>query len=75
MVNQHIGKTLNDALSHGFLLYPHMTQLDVTGPAQILGYMSGAELYFVWKSFEPVPTDASFSIVRLRPSMIVLRWT
>jgi len=47
----------------GFLLYPHMTQLDVTGPAQFLANMSGAELYFVWKSFEPVPTDASFSIV------------
>src|SRR5260370_26631466 len=47
----------------GFLLYPHTTQLDVTGPGEFLVNMSGAELYFAWKSVEPVPTDAGFSIV------------
>ena len=26
----------------GFLIYPHMTHLDVTGPAQVFAQMSGA---------------------------------
>lgn len=52
-----------DRFRIGFLLYPHMTQLDVTGPAQFLANMSGAELYFVWKDREPVLTDAGFSIL------------
>ena len=29
----------------GFLLYPHVTQLDLTGPAQFLSRMSNVELY------------------------------
>jgi cyclohexyl-isocyanide hydratase len=47
----------------GFLLYPHVTQLDLTAPAQFLSAMSGAELHFVWKDLQPVHTDASFQIV------------
>ncbi|MBZ6379314.1 thiamine biosynthesis protein ThiJ [Pacificimonas flava] len=41
----------------GFLLYPMLTQLDMTGPAQVLGRMPGAKLHFVWKSPEPVSDD------------------
>jgi len=47
----------------GFLLYPHVTPLDMTGPAQFLSQMSDTELYLVWKTLDPVPTDAGFSIV------------
>ena len=47
----------------GFLLFPHVTQLDFTGPAQILSMMSGAEIHIVWKTLDPVPTDCSFTIV------------
>ncbi|MEY4562994.1 MAG: hypothetical protein RLZZ618_2271 [Pseudomonadota bacterium] len=47
----------------GFLLFPHVTQLDLTGPAQVLSAMSGAELYFVWKDMCPVQTDATLQIV------------
>jgi cyclohexyl-isocyanide hydratase len=45
-----------------FLLYPDVTQLDLTGPAQVLSRI-GAELDLVWKDHEPVPTDAGFSIL------------
>lgn len=41
----------------GFLLYPNLTQLDMTGPAQVLGRMPGAKLHFVWKRMEPVSDD------------------
>ncbi|MFM7028901.1 MAG: DJ-1/PfpI family protein [Chakrabartia sp.] len=46
-----------------FLLFPGVTQLDLTGPAQILSRLPGATLDLVWHSLDPVPTDAGFSIV------------
>jgi len=46
----------------GFLLFPHVTQLDLTGPAQILSRLPGARVHLVWKTREPVMTDAGFSI-------------
>ncbi|GAA1176979.1 DJ-1/PfpI family protein [Nesterenkonia xinjiangensis] len=45
------------------LLFPHVTQLDFTGPAQVFSKMPGAELHVAWHREEPVPTDAGFSIL------------
>ncbi len=50
-------------LSIVFLLFPQVTQLDLTGPAQVLSRLGRAKLDLVWKTREPVPTDAGFSIV------------
>ena len=47
----------------GILLYPNVTQLDATGPAQVLSRVPGAKMHMIWKTLEPVPTDAGFSIV------------
>lgn len=47
----------------GFLLYPHVTQLDLTGPAQVFAAADQAELYFVWKDLAPVRTDAALSLL------------
>jgi cyclohexyl-isocyanide hydratase len=46
-----------------FLLFPGLTQLDMTGPAQILSRLPGAKLDLVWANKEPVMTDAGFAIV------------
>lgn len=46
-----------------FLLFPGLTQLDMTGPAQFLSRMPGAKMDLVWKSLDPVMTDAGFAIV------------
>ena len=47
-----------------FLLFPNVTQLDLTGPAQVLSRLGGdARLDLVWKTRDPVPTDAGFSIL------------
>jgi cyclohexyl-isocyanide hydratase len=46
----------------GFLLFPQVTQLDLTGPAQILGRVPGAQVHLLWKSREPVATDVGFTI-------------
>ena len=47
----------------GFLLFPGLTQLDLTGPAQVLSRMSDAEVHYVWSSLDPVPSDAGLSLV------------
>lgn len=46
----------------GFLLFPQVTQLDLTGPAQILGRVPGAQVHLLWKSLDPVATDVGFTI-------------
>jgi len=40
-----------------FLIYPGMTQLDFTGPAEVLGLMPDAEIILVWKTRDPVHSD------------------
>ena len=50
-------------LSVAFLLYPDLTQLDLTGPAQFLSRLGHAEIHYVAKDASPVPTDAGFAIM------------
>ncbi|MBH9576211.1 DJ-1/PfpI family protein [Inhella proteolytica] len=50
-------------LNIGFLLFPNVTQLDLTGPAQMLGRLPGARLHLLWQDLQPVPTDAGFCIL------------
>jgi len=52
-----------DPISVAFLVYPQVTQLDFTGPAQFLSRLGKAQVDYVWKDRAPVPTDAGFSIV------------
>lgn len=53
---------MNDTLHIGFLLFPHITQLDLTGPAQVLARVPGAKVHLVWKTLDPVSTDVGFTI-------------
>lgn len=46
-----------------FLLFPQVTQLDLTGPAQVLSRLPGAGLELVAKTPDPVPTDAGFPLL------------
>jgi cyclohexyl-isocyanide hydratase len=54
---------MNHPLHIGFLLFPNVTQLDLTGPAQILSRVPGAKVHLVWKTIEPVMTDVGFEIL------------
>lgn len=47
----------------GFLLYPELTQLDMTGPAQVLARMPGAKLHFVWKDMELIRDDCGLTFL------------
>jgi cyclohexyl-isocyanide hydratase len=53
---------MTDPIHIGFLIYPGVTQLDATGPAQVLSRVPGAVIHMVWKTRDPVATDAGFSI-------------
>jgi cyclohexyl-isocyanide hydratase len=50
----------------GFLLWDGLTQLDMTGPAQVLSHMPGAELHYVWKSLDPVMSDCGLALMPTR---------
>lgn len=52
-----------EPVSVAFLLYPNLTQLDLTGPAQVLSRLGNTTVHLVAKSRDPVPTDAGFSIL------------
>lgn len=46
-------------LQIGFLLFPRLTQLDLTGPVQVLSRLPGAQLHFIWKRIEPIASDST----------------
>jgi cyclohexyl-isocyanide hydratase len=45
------------------LLFPGVTQLDLTGPVQLFSRLPGATVDLAWHTLDPVPTDAGFSIM------------
>ena len=47
----------------GFLLFPRLTQLDLTGPFEVLRNLPGAELHLIAKTREPVPAEGGLAIV------------
>ncbi|WP_315712238.1 MULTISPECIES: DJ-1/PfpI family protein [unclassified Bradyrhizobium] len=52
-------------LSIALVLFPHLTQLDLTGPVQVFSSVPGATLHLAWKRIEPIPTD---SVLTLMPT-------
>lgn len=50
-------------ISVAFLVFPNVTQLDLTGPAQVLSRLGNTTLNLVWKDKTPVPTDAGFPLL------------
>jgi len=46
-----------------FVLFPKITQLDFTGPAQCVSRMPGARVFSAAEDVTPIPTDSGFSIV------------
>jgi cyclohexyl-isocyanide hydratase len=53
-------------LQIGLLVFPKVTQLDLTGPVQVFAGLPGAKLHLVWKRIEPIQSD---SVLVLTPTM------
>jgi cyclohexyl-isocyanide hydratase len=47
----------------GFVIFPDLTQLDFTGPLQVLNRLPGSTTHIVAKSLDPVPSDCGLSLV------------
>ena len=46
-----------------FVLFPNLTQLDFTGPLQVLSRLPEANVYLAAKTLDPVPTDGVLKLV------------
>ena len=47
----------------GFLIFPNLTQLDFTGPLQVLHRLPGATTHIAAKTMAPVPSDCGLSLM------------
>jgi cyclohexyl-isocyanide hydratase len=56
---------MSTALQIGFVLFPKVTQLDFTGPLQVLSRVPGAKVHLIWKRIEQVPSD---TVLMLTPT-------
>ncbi len=47
----------------GFVVFPDVTQLDLTGPLQVLARLPQSQVVVAAKSIDPVPSDCGLSLV------------
>jgi cyclohexyl-isocyanide hydratase len=45
------------------LVFPNLTQLDLTGPYEVLARLPGAEALLLWKTLEPVRSEHGMTIL------------
>jgi len=53
-------------LQIGLVIFPKVTQLDLTGPLQVFSNLPGAVVHLIWKRIEPVATD---TVLTLTPTV------
>ena len=47
----------------GFVIFPDLTQLDFTGPQQVLARLPNSAMHIIAKSDAPVPSDSGLGLV------------
>jgi cyclohexyl-isocyanide hydratase len=50
-------------LQIGMLLYPRLTQLDLTGPFEVLHRVPDVKVHLVWKDTQPVHSDSGLGML------------
>src|SRR5712672_4398674 len=55
-----------EPLQIGLVIFPKVTQLDLTGPVQVFSSVPGAKVHLIWKRIEPVTSD---SVLTLTPTI------
>jgi cyclohexyl-isocyanide hydratase len=50
---------MSTPLQIGLLVFPRVTQLDLTGPLQVFSSVPGAKVHLIWKRIEPVASDSA----------------
>jgi cyclohexyl-isocyanide hydratase len=51
------------SLSIGFLIFPRLTQLDFTGPFEVMTRLPGAQVRTIWKQAGPVRSDSGLTML------------
>ena len=51
----------------GLLLFPQLTQLDLTGPFEVFARTPGAQVHLIWKDKQPVVSDRGMAILPTTP--------
>jgi cyclohexyl-isocyanide hydratase len=54
---------MTEPLRFGLLLFPRLTQLDLTGPFEVFARVPGARVHLVWKSRDPVVSDTGLAML------------
>jgi len=54
---------MSKPLQIGLLLFPNLTQLDLTGPLQVFARLPGAQVHLIWKRIEPVASDTALALL------------
>lgn len=54
---------MNERIRVLAVLFPGVTQLDLTGPVQVFAALPGVSVELAWHRLEPVPVDCGFSIL------------
>jgi len=57
---------VSEPLQIGLVIFPRVTQLDLTGPVQVFSSVPGARVHLIWKRIEPVASD---SVLTLTPTI------
>lgn len=52
-----------ETLEIGFLLFPNLTQLDLTGPYEVFGRLPDTNVHLAWKTRDPIVSDTGMSIL------------
>src|SRR6202051_375606 len=60
------GLLMSAPLQIGLVIFPKVTQLDLTGPVQVFSSVPGAKVHLIWKRIEPVASD---SVLTLTPTI------
>jgi len=58
--------TPGDPFHVAFLVFPDITQLDLTGPFEVFKRIRGVETHLYWKSLDPVTSNSGLQLVPTR---------
>jgi cyclohexyl-isocyanide hydratase len=50
------------SLAIGFLVFPRIQQLDMTGPYEVLASLPGASMHLVWKTLDPLNSSTGLTL-------------
>ncbi|MGD0548486.1 MAG: DJ-1/PfpI family protein [Terracidiphilus sp.] len=57
---------IGDPFSVAMLLYPEITQLDLTGPQEVFSKVRGVEVHLYWKNLTPITSASGLQLIPTR---------